>query len=101
MITLDSDIGKELGFTSDKFEKDSYLWRVGNKIVISLIFSIEENKGYLTQLFQGIEDAGYRISVPTPLPKMEAYLMKRGFEMHIENGSFGDYEVWEKPDNGT
>ena len=47
IIPMDCELAKELGFTSDKFESFSYLWKQGEYILISMIESKEKNKGYL------------------------------------------------------
>ena len=92
IIKIDSPLGQELGFTSDKFSGDSYLWKDGDRIFISLIFSLKEGEGALSGLFDAIESKGCRIAVPTPLGKMQSILMKKGFVWHQEGGC----EVWEK-----
>ena len=92
IIKIDSPLGQELGFTSDKFSADSYLWKDGDRIIISMIFSLKEGKGALSGLFDVIESEGYKIAVPTPLGKMQSILMKKGFVWHQE----GECEVWEK-----
>jgi hypothetical protein len=42
MIVLDSDFGKEIGFTSGKFYEMSYLWLDEDRVIVSVIFSKEE-----------------------------------------------------------
>lgn len=83
-IELDSDLGKELGFTSDKF--DGYLGLdLDNKtIFISLIRSKQEGKGNLLQLFRNIVDFGCSIKVPTPSDRMMKICLKYGFKLKHE-----------------
>ena len=90
IIKIDSKKGREFGFTSDKFSKDSYLWKDGKFIWISFIASINEHKGNLRALFDTIETKGYNIIVPTPMNRMMAICEKR--EMKL-NGlyHYGDY----------
>ncbi len=76
MITLDSTIASDFGFTSDKF--DGYLWKKDNSIWISLIISLNPGKGNLKQLFNKIEGYGYSLIIPTPSARMRMICEKRG-----------------------
>ena len=97
IIKPDTGFAKLIGFTSDKFDDMSYLYRVKNYIFISLIKSIGEHKGNLTKLFDAIQQEGYGIKVPTPLLLMEAILIKKGFHKTIEHSEqMGNIEVWVK-----
>jgi hypothetical protein len=100
MIELDSDFGKEIGFTSDKFTGGfmggSYLWRNGDRIIISFIESKNEGKGDLSRLFNSIEALGLRVAVPTPMLRMRAILKRKGFKPHGEYSEMGTVEMWEK-----
>lgn len=97
IIRVNSGFGEKIGFTSDKFSPDSYLWRVGERITISFIISKHEGKGNLSALFNNIESIGLRIAVPTPFARMQAILEKKGFVMHLKDTDMGECEVWEKP----
>ena len=79
-IDLDSRFGKEIGFTSNRFDCGSYLFKVGNYVYISFIHSKEQGKGYLSSLFDAIQNKGFGIKVPTPFAKMEAICVKKGFK---------------------
>jgi len=68
MINIDTEPAKQLGFTSDRFEPDSYLWRYGNTIVISFI--IAKQKGMFCQLMQNIYQQGFDFEIPTPSQRM-------------------------------
>ena len=100
-ISLDSEDGKELGFTSDLF--DGYLWKIGDRIFISLIVSRNKRQGNLSRLFARIQEAGYKVAVPTPVGKMVKILKKKGFVPHIEHAAAagpamgGAVEVWMLP----
>ena len=83
IIELDSPFGKEISFTSDKF-KASWLWKKGNRIYISMIWAIEENKGYFTELVKKIKEKGYEIAIPTPLGIMEYIVRKWNFKRTFE-----------------
>src|SRR5688572_27352688 len=95
MISLDSERGQRLGFTSDRF--DGWLWEDGERIWISFIESKQQGKGHLSELFHAIEAAGFYVAVPTPFPRMEAILRREGFEPHHELIQGDDVEVWYKP----
>ena len=95
IIELDDPFARTVGFTSDKF--DGYLWRNGQRIMISLIISNQRGKGHLSALFSAIEAQGYRVSVPTPLGHMEAILRRKGFVPHEEDFNGDICEVWERP----
>lgn len=91
IIELDTDRGKELGFTSDKY--GGYLWKQGNYIMLSMINS----KGYLLNLFNAIKKKGYGVKVPTPLGRMEKIVQLKGFKRTWEQDEMmGAVEVWVK-----
>lgn len=85
-IDPDSEFGKRIGFTSDKF--DGWLWKKGNYVYISFIQSKQEKCGNLKALFEAILQNGLGIKVPTPLGRMRIILLKNGFRK--------DREYWEK-----
>ena len=97
IIKLDTKFANSIGFTSDKFDSISYLWRVGDYIFVSMIKSIHKGEGNLTKLFDAITEKGYGIKVPTPFPLMEAILIRKGFCETIEHSEqMGDVEMWVK-----
>ena len=79
MIALDSETGKELGFTSDRFKNGSYLWKDGNDIIISFIWS--QAKGNFKALVDSIKQKRLTVVIPTPLGRMGRKLQ----------------EIWEMP----
>ena len=90
IIELDSEFGKKIGFTSDKF--NGYLWKEGNEITISFIISKDEGQGNFSNLIRGIAEKGYAIAVPTPLGTMTTILSKLGFK---RDEQFEDeMEIW-------
>lgn len=94
IIELDSEFGKQIGFTSDKF--DGYLWREDGRVYISFIISRCPGQGNLSKLFAAIEERGLRVAVPTPLPLMQQILEAKGFEPHWERNEIDEViEVWE------
>lgn len=84
------------GFTADRFAGDSYLWKTGDRIMVSLIFAKEQGKGYFSALVKAIEADGFKVAVPTPLGKMTAILSRWGFKPHHEiDSDFGEaVQVW-------
>jgi len=95
MIKLDSSFAKKIGFTSDKFE--GYLWRDEKVITISVIISLQEGQGHLRELIERIEEKGYHILVPTPMPAMMILLKRWGFTSRFQDGMFGPVNIWEAP----
>jgi hypothetical protein len=100
MIELDSPPARRLGFTSDLFA--GYLWREGDRIMISLITSLQPGQGNFSRLMAAIESEGYRVAVPTPSGRMAALLEHRGFVPHweqfiVDDEIFDAVEVWMKP----
>jgi len=97
-INPDSEEGKELGFTSDKFF--GWLSKAKGFVYISFIESKDSGKGNLSELFENILSKGYGIKVPTPFPKMKRIVKERGFEKTYEERSEpqidGSVEVWVK-----
>jgi hypothetical protein len=99
MITLDSESGRQFGFTSDKFESCSYLWKEGNRIIVSCIMAKVRMQGHFSALRSAIENAGYELAIPTPLADMQVILKHWGFkETHIWDEAFEDVELWVKGD---
>lgn len=94
MIAPDSTAGKQFGFTSDKFE--GWLWKTGDRVMISMIVSLQKGKGNLSVLFDSIEGAGFKVAVPTPFADMASILERKGFVPHVEYDDDVPVEVWSK-----
>ncbi|MFA5313473.1 MAG: hypothetical protein WC375_09200 [Methanomassiliicoccales archaeon] len=99
IIELDSPLGKELGFTSDKF--DGWLWKRGREISISMIISKEEGKGNFKALCERILAVGFAVLIPTPMGRMEGIVRKADYKMKTrpfdkEAGIMEPVEVWVK-----
>lgn len=88
MVSLDSELGIGLGFTSDKF--DGYLWHEGGSIWVSFIESIHQGQGNLKKLFDAIEENGFMLIVPTPFARMQHICEQRGMKMYRVLASGGD-----------
>ena len=87
IILLDTDRGKQFGFTSKLFS--GYLWKEKDSIIISTIFSLQSGKGYLKTLFDQISSQGYNIIVPTPFARMEMICNKYGMKHEIKSTEQG------------
>lgn len=96
MIKLDSDLGKEIGFTSDRFDSLSYLSINEGYVYISCIEAVTPRQGHFTQLVENIRAKGWGVKVPTPFAGMVAACKKLGFEQTREFAKpFGEFvEVW-------
>lgn len=100
MISLGTHSASLFGFTANRFREDSYLWRTGDYIYISLIFSKTPGRGHLSTLFNTILGHGFGIKVPNPLGHMEEILRAKGFtkttetSRHPESGQELTSEVW-------
>jgi hypothetical protein len=79
IIDLDSEMGKEFGFTSDKFSGWLGLGE-DNDIYISCIFAIRRGQGDFRRLVKTILSKGYTVKIPTPLGKMAEIVMKNGYK---------------------
>ena len=91
IIEIDSDAGKEIGFTSDRFY--GYLWKTDDSIVISFIES--HKRGNFRQLVEKILDLGLRVDIPTPLGRMEDIVNKNGYKFKlVDDEIMGMVEVW-------
>lgn len=90
IIKINSGRGVKLGFTTDCFTPDSYLWKVKNEILISLISSRYPGSGNVRALFDRIEDQGFDIFIPTPLGRMHNLCQKRGMK-YTHRGVGPDY----------
>jgi len=91
IIKIDTDSAKELGFTSDKFNPASYLWRKDNTIFVSLI--IANRKGVFCQLMKTIQEKGFDFEIPTPSGRMRQIGEKQGWRLCERDSDFGIVEV--------
>lgn len=95
IIKIDTEDGKVLGLTSDKFEAFSYLWKDGNKIFISMIQSVKEKRGDFKALVSKILSLNFTVLIPTPLGRMEYIVRKNGYIKTSHQTDIGPCEVWE------
>lgn len=76
-VELDSPIGIELGFTSDKFA--GYLGQTSDSVYISAIESLHKKQGNFKRLVKNILRKGLKVKVPTPSNEMRRICEKNGF----------------------
>jgi len=87
-IGVDSDFGKEIGFTSDNFSDWSWLWGKGKTLILTVIIS--KRKGAFRDLMQKVEESGYTFQIPTPSDRMLEIGMKQGWRFTaIRDRKFG------------
>ena len=77
IINIDTDSANVLGFTSKAFYPHSYLWRLGNTIIISFIISMR--KGEFRRLIERILELGFDFEIPTPSARMYEIGKKQGW----------------------
>ena len=93
IIEIDSERGKQLGFTSDRFHADSYLWDDDGRVMVSFIHS--KAKESFKALVDAILAEGKAVAVPTPLPRMEQIVRKNGYAHEVEMTEIGEpCDVW-------
>jgi len=96
IINLDTERGRELGFTRDRY--GGYLWKTGDSIIISFIES--KQRGNFRELVRRIHEHGWTVKVPTPLSSMKEIVRKNGYQHTIVPFSDEDpipCEVWVLP----
>jgi len=96
IIELDTPRGRQLGFTSDKYE--GYLWKQKNSVIISFIMS--KARGNFRALVQRIHALGYTVEVTTPSARMREIVVKNGYTRKVMPFSKDDpepCEVWVLP----
>lgn len=94
IVDPDSEFGKKIGFTSDKFK--GYLTRLQEYVVISLLMSKQPNQGNVRNLFEAIKREGFKIKVPCPIGRMFYIVKKNNFKLtHEWSEDMGEHvEVW-------
>ena len=65
IINLDTERGRELGFTRDRY--GGYLWKTGDSIIISFIES--KQRGNFRELVRRIHEHGWTVMWVLPPPK--------------------------------
>ena len=93
IIRFGHELANEFGFTPDKFSSDSYLWRVDDEIIVSLITSKFPGKGNTRALLEKIREKGFSIMVPTPSARMRYICLSLGFEEQVVHSELGAIEA--------
>lgn len=95
---MDSSIAKAWGFTSDNYQKWSYLRKQGKYIYIFMIDTLikPQREDYFTELITNILKSGFTVKVPIPIDGMPAVIEKMGFTKTYEWNviNFTNMEVW-------
>ena len=103
IINIGTPAADALGFTSDKFHEDSYLWKKGDSIYISFIESVSPGKGDFRGLVEKIRSLGLTVKIPTPFSRMEEICRKNGYQHSQEafdekaRRTSGKVNVWLLP----
>jgi hypothetical protein len=86
------------GFSTEDFTPDSYLWRIGDEIIVPLVRARHPGTGAFSRLVRTIERNGKRVAVSTPVGPMKDILRHLGFaEGWVNDPEVGRVEVWRKP----
>jgi len=82
IISVDSEAGRRLGFTSDVFARKCQLFRHDGCVYVQIIEVLEHlrGRGHFTALLNRLWGRGYVVKVPNPLRRMELRLQGDGFE---------------------
>lgn len=89
-IELDSEMGKELGLTSDRFDEFSYLWLKDNTLYLSSLISKQEHQGYVLNILNKAKEKGYDMEACVVSARMRNILAKFGFKPTV--GSLWAYK---------
>lgn len=83
VIQLDSDFATHYGFTSEFFYKDTIL--LGDtslrQVTIPMLISNFPGEGHFSKAVKKLFQDGIRVSIQTPVPKMQEILSVWGFEI--------------------
>ena len=98
-IAVDSDFGKKIGFTSDFFKKDSYMFLDNNIITIPLIEARRVHQGSFSKVYHNLRKLGLTIRITEPSKMFMEILIHYGFSGAYESRGEGItemMEVWTK-----
>lgn len=81
LISLDANFAAHYGFTSELFYKDTYF--LGNsslrEVMIPMLISNYPGEGHFSKAVKKLIQDGIRVSIRTPVPKMQEILTAWGF----------------------
>jgi hypothetical protein len=92
IIEVDSERGHQLGLTSLKFGRGTYLWDEPSRVLVSFVHSLAP--GNFRALVAAIHAEGKAVAVPTPLGRMGYIVRKNGYQHATEDSEMGSVEVW-------
>lgn len=122
LLDIDSQFAKKIGFTSDKFFKDtSHLQKDDENVCILTIQTVNLNEsisgskgtGYFKELCNNILRLGYNIKITDPILRMREIIIKEKYILtHEKSKNFlfpysqyltgeEDVEVWTKKSKGV
>ena len=81
------------GFTAEHF-RDSWLWRQGFVIYVSMIIAVRPGQGDFSRLIKAILADGFQVRVPIPSNLMREICQRWGFRITQEDSAEGPVEVW-------
>lgn len=83
VIQLDSDFATHYGFTSEFFYKDTLLLGDSSlrQVTIPMLISDFPGEGHFSKAVKKLIQDGIRVSIQTPVPKMQEILSAWGFEI--------------------
>lgn len=84
MINPSDEAALSAGFTTERFTCQSYIWKVGDTIYISMVESRHPGRGHFRYMVESILMQGMTVKVSTPLYDMRRILVKNGFEHSLE-----------------
>lgn len=90
-------MAKKWTFTTKRWEPISFLFRLGDEVIMSSVQATREGRGYLRELIAGIERVGLRVVVPTPLAHMTDILIHYGFTPEHSEERGGTVDMWRRP----
>ena len=89
LVLVDSDFGKDIGLTSDKFYDGSYLWyrKEENTLWLSMLMSKEEHRGYVLNILRVAHNREYNMKAVPVSRRMFTILDRFGFKFDASDGS--------------
>ncbi len=82
-IPIDSDLGKRIGFTSDRFDPRSIIVRSGRVIQIQIVGVTTARPGYFSDLLRLIGEQGISCQVWSPNDVIRAIVQRREFSREV------------------
>lgn len=93
-----TEFARNLGVTKDRFNKKTFLWKLGNEIYFSYVETTKDGQGYFRELVENCLSRGYTVKIPSPIGRMQKIVEKNGYRYTEEETKLGDIvDVWVKP----